>query len=780
LSGEQYLHGTAAALCQREDGLLSEIQPWLTLDSKPEDHRQARLEAWSCFSAGGRFFVSRMGLNGEHDRRAAYFSHARSWPEASARQASDPGACLGCSAMFDPPDISQRGASDAALGRLAQLPAEAWKPALEQEPETAIRFLGHLLQVMSEASSPPLIIGAPLSDFVQGSPLFALLAYARAALPAHLKPACAIRMHTRQPENFALRLNARLLVLPEDSVADAVRAQPQATLLDRQGACKLGQALAAHCQNYASELTKYALAMPEGLLPFSAFIGREAVVNAWAGLDPVPLIRSLYALAAALADPNPHAPAQVFEHVMRTEPKPGFPWSIMLQDEDWRRFPLEKLGELALAPPARLRDDGERNLQTAVLQALARLGANLDACLAARPLAGPCDDAGKQLEIERLLQLLGQAPLLFSENALHQHIIPILGEWALIHPSELGTPGQDLQADIVEILKQSNYRIDPVLDKGLQGLDPIQNNLDRLKLLRILDFWKPQGLISAKAMREQAASLLRKLVLAPASMLGADSLHLQHEADHALSELGLNLDDALEAWLQNLDPINNSNDRSKLGRILGFWNKKVISEAAMRNSVASPLQTFVLESYSQDETHQLIQKNAEKALQTLGLSLDEALEKWPQHTDSNRQNRLKRLLELLNNDAFTLFKDRSKLAAITQSIVLPEWSETHYSLHKLLELEINAQALDKRPARDLAQLAEETSYYQILLEASKDKRIKSDWAAVLIDSYNTEAQLNTVLRLTAEMLKSRENLEIWGHGLALRALDRWRKWVHDA
>ena len=256
--GEQFLQGTADQLYQREDKLLSTIRPWLTLDSNSEAHGHKQLEAWSCFSAGGRFFVARLVLAGYYDRRVAYFCHARSWPETLLGQACDPGVSLGCSAMFDEPD-GERGGSDSEWERLPKLPKDRWVPPVQAERPTAIRFLGHLAQAMAQQEgSYPLLIGVPLREFTPGSPLFSLVAFARAALPAGLKPACSIRMYTSQPENFVLRLNARLIVLPEEMVAAALRVQPKSTLLNRLGECKMGRALAPQYEAYDYEVTDYA------------------------------------------------------------------------------------------------------------------------------------------------------------------------------------------------------------------------------------------------------------------------------------------------------------------------------------------------------------------------------------------------------------------------------------------------------------------------------------------------------------------------------------------
>ena len=169
--GEQYLQGTDDTLFEDEE-LLRVIRPWMTLDSAPADHQslQDQLEAWSCFSQGGKLFVVRLASAGIYDRRAAYFSHARAFLVDDPCNPSDPGVYLGCSAVFDPTQ-DQLGESNATLFRLSpsDMPAH-WLTQLRTQASAATSFLAHLLQAM-EQPKHPLLIAAPLEEFKTGSAL---------------------------------------------------------------------------------------------------------------------------------------------------------------------------------------------------------------------------------------------------------------------------------------------------------------------------------------------------------------------------------------------------------------------------------------------------------------------------------------------------------------------------------------------------------------------------------------------------------------------------------
>ncbi|ASF48359.1 hypothetical protein CEK71_21110 [Methylovulum psychrotolerans] len=566
LSGEQFLMGTDLEL-YKEDKLLSTIQPWVTLDSSPEDHRQENLEVWSCFCAGQegkeRIFVTRMVLAGYHDRRVAYFSHARSWPVGMVSENSDPGAILGYSEMFDPPGLEQRGESTPQLEHISNLAKDYWLPHLQAETETAIQFLGYLLQVMQlkTESSYPLVIGVPLHDFKQGSPLFPLVAFARAALPAALKPHCSIRMHTRQPENFAARLNARLLVVPENMVRDVLRVKPEAIFLNRQGECKIGCALEEKYHRYAKGVLDLVFWKPDGLLPFSAFLGEAKVALLEKFGWDNSLIGQAYSLATAIN--NEKLLESVFRQVMRKESSPTFPWDELLEDKDWERFPELLLNEFALEP---LANPGELKLQTAVTHALGHLDRTLDACfIAQRELAAP-DEKIAWRQLQRLLELLRHPKPLFSDEVMRQEVLPLLNNYLLPYPDS--EEKKSFQTEVMTAIKVTGLT-QYITISGLQDIDAVNNLRDRKQLVHIFTLWG-KGLIHDFAIKTNLAAVLCHVVLAPTDKFTENDRNLQTEAEEALEHLELTLDDALQGWLQSL----NTQDRpAKIKRLLHLLGK---------------------------------------------------------------------------------------------------------------------------------------------------------------------------------------------------------------
>ena len=437
--GEQYLEGTAEAFC--DDDILRAIRPWLTLDSDSSDHQslQDRLEGWSCFSAADWLFVVRLASAGIYDRRAAYFSHARAWPLGECHDGFDPGVYLGCSAVFDPNQAHQ-GGSDPELDKL---PPEAvvrrWLPPLQAKAAAATAFLGHLLQAMEQGY--PLLIAAPITAFTPGDDLLALVSFARAALPADLKSRCTIRVYTRQPERFALHLKADLILLPDDSAAAALAAQDQATLLDPQGRLlKTRHALEAAAQTYAQVAVAGTLNAPQGLLPFSSYLGKHRQRGLRIG-ENVPLLQLSYLLAMGLAGDEADR-TEVFRYIMRTQ-GPGLPWEKLLDDDDWARFPQATLAEFVLSPADALRGQGELELQAVVASVMDRQGLSLDAAL-----QGWWQDRG-QGKLGRLAELLSQAAGLFANPAaLAEKTVAIpLNEWRQATPALHGLLKLELDTD---------------------------------------------------------------------------------------------------------------------------------------------------------------------------------------------------------------------------------------------------------------------------------------------------------------------------------------------
>ena len=700
LSGEQYLEGTADTLYNRRDSLLSDIRPWLSLDSEPEDHRQAQLEAWSCFCSGGRLFVCRMVLAGKHDNRVAYFSHARSWPQGKVLQADDPGVCLGCPEMFDEPG-ARPGSSDAALERMRDLPGELWKKHLEKEPQTAVRLLGFLAQSLArQETQAPLLIGVPLSEFSRGSPLFSLVAFARAALPADLKEACSIRMHTRQPENFALRLKARLIVLPADMGTKALRAQRDAILLDRQGKCITDHTLAEQYEDYANEVIKFALAKPKGLLPFSALLGKQKTAKQWANPRwTQAMVRPGYALAVALEGGEEQLKGG-FEAV-RTGTDADFPWQDLLEDGDWARFPECLLAEFALQPPENLKDVGEVQLQAAVTAALDRLRRSLDGFLTGMGRDTQVLDAEHdRREMNRLIHLLEHNPPLLSRKAVRERFGLRWGEWVLQPPEELDPAGKDLQT----------------------------------------------------------------------------------RAEHAMLSLDLSLDEALDRCLPMPGLVSGKDGQLRLGRLLDLWDKKLIGDQAMVAKAAPALRELVLASELEADGRGL-QAKAEKALQTLGLTLDDALDGWwPETASPNRMDKLKRLLQLLGINGYSKsFGNYAELTRRTQSVALPTWLNTLLTLEGLLKLEVQHGEPGGRRAEEWAKLARQENYHRLLVDFTEKGQFDPAWVSCWVkntrDAQRDPATLTLLVDLVTRLIKSPETLKKWGgYPLGQDALDCLRQW----
>ncbi|MFO1429795.1 MAG: hypothetical protein U1F76_06600 [Candidatus Competibacteraceae bacterium] len=414
--GEQYLAGTAPALAQ--DGeLLQAIRPWLSLDSDPADHQRLkdRLESWSCFCYRDWLFVVRLMSAGIYDRRAAYFSHARAWRLADCRGEFDPGVYLGCSSVFDTPQAV--GQSEAQLETLRPevLPAQ-WLARLQSEPTVASRFLGHLLQALEQGY--PLLLAAPVREFTVDEALHTLLSFSRAALPSDLKYRCAIRVYTRQPERFSRHLRAHLIALPDDIAGEALSAQRNATLLDRQGEVKAGQPLESRAAAYAQAVLEGVLQVPRGLLLFSARFGPRHAGGLPVGND-IRSVQISYNLALALAGGEADRD-YLFRHYVRVQAQNAadLPWKQLLDEQDWARFPRQTLYDFVLQPPNEL-TAGEQVLQSVVVAALSRLGLTLDERL---PVWWNADDPRK---LSRLLQLLVQAPALLSPAAAAERTAPI-------------------------------------------------------------------------------------------------------------------------------------------------------------------------------------------------------------------------------------------------------------------------------------------------------------------------------------------------------------------
>ena len=457
--GEQYLHGTAVAL--RNDATLSAIRPWLTLDSTEADHRALndRLEAWSCFSEGERLFVARLTAT-RYNQRIAYFSHGRAWNLADCRSDFDPGVYLGYSDLFDAP-AGERGSSDPEQTHMppSNMP-ERWKVIVEKEPDTAIAFLGYLLQALFDQSR--LLIAAPIHEFHPGSSLFTLVAFARAALPADQKYACNIRIYARQFQLFTGRVNSQLIIFPEDRAHEALRTFQGAILLNHRGELKNGSPLTDGARDYAERVIECFLNRTEGLLPFSAFFvdnRRDAVVSL-ASDGNIHSILFGYQLATDLISDNPDY-AKILGDLKRIG-STNTHWRELLTPQDWAKFPEALLEDFILEIPDSL-SPGERALQEVVTKLVAERG---DVKLDARLEGGWQND---QNQLSRILDLWEQG--LFSDAIIKKSMAPALFK-IVPHPSDsLNNKSKQLQIRATKALDRLNLTLDSYLDNGWKDIE---------------------------------------------------------------------------------------------------------------------------------------------------------------------------------------------------------------------------------------------------------------------------------------------------------------------
>lgn len=416
--GEQYLKGTSPELA-KDVKLLTAIRPWLTLDSRPQDHRY-KPESWSCFFYENWMFVVRLMVAGIFDDRVAYFSHARAWSLDNCRGEFDPGVYLGCSSVFDMP--SDMGGSAAELQKLLPevLPAQ-WLVQLKSEKEVAVRFLGHLLQALEQ--DYPLLLSVPVGEFATGKPLHTLVSFARAALPVDLKSRCTIRLYTTyDPTQLFEKWKTNLIAVPEDIDREvlnkAFSEELNPTLLDYKGNVKAGQSLQIKAEKYARKIIKGVQQQPKGLLPFSARFGPLHAKGLLTDEDLRP-VQISYDLALAMMGTKEDFNDSFWWDYLRAEAANAvnLPWELLLDDQDWSWFSPQRLREYILQNPDEL-SAGEQILQNATTAALVRLRLTLDECL---PVWWKDDD----WQLRRLSQLRIRAPSLLSPLSIAERTVSI-------------------------------------------------------------------------------------------------------------------------------------------------------------------------------------------------------------------------------------------------------------------------------------------------------------------------------------------------------------------
>lgn len=418
--GEQYMSVPPALY---NDELLDAIRPWLTLDSDPADHQRLndQLEGWSLFSAGNYVFVTRLASAGVYDRRAAYFAHARAWNISRLPPNFDPGTYLGRSDAFDQPWQHTPVApvrEDAAL---------LWPEQVKGDPDTAARFLGHLLQAMVEGY--PVIIAAPIGSFVSRGALHGMVSFSRGGLPSKLRNDCRIRIYSRHPELFLRHLGTHLLVVPEDTAGNAMAARPGATLLDQHGRRVAGKDLDDRSRDYGAAVVERAIAIPDGLPYFSERFQRLM----WKGVLPTAedsrAVQITYNVAYAWAGTPERRAEMLRKYLPRAAAKlrSGFDWDRLIAAEEWRDFPPDAIMDQLLTDTRDISEAG-REFLCKVEDGASRLGLKVDDRLS--EWWDPDDEA----KVQRLVELLGHGPPLVNENAVAQRTAGIpIGRLAQIH-----------------------------------------------------------------------------------------------------------------------------------------------------------------------------------------------------------------------------------------------------------------------------------------------------------------------------------------------------------
>ncbi|HKI06093.1 MAG TPA: hypothetical protein VKK31_29205 [Thermoanaerobaculia bacterium] len=346
--GEQYLAADPPLAADGE--LLSAARPWMTLDWRPADEQTLgdRIEAWSYFRHGGLRLVVRLSAAGTYDRRTAYFAHGRAFPLTEIAGACDPGAWLGRSEVFEEPwRDGQRPARPAPPAE-----PEMVRPAqVLEEPAVAGALLAHLYQGL--VAGYPVVMAVPVADFAAGSPIHALVSFARAALPLALKTDCRIRVFTRLPDLFLRTLQADLIVVPENEAGNALAARRDATLLDRKGARREGRDLAREASEYAEAVLRRVLKLPGGLLAFSGAISRYLPKDRLPGEQEISRIPAIYNMLAARTDPARLGEWLRTSLLKQVNERPtGLAWDLLIRPEDWHGLAFGDLAEILVADAA--------------------------------------------------------------------------------------------------------------------------------------------------------------------------------------------------------------------------------------------------------------------------------------------------------------------------------------------------------------------------------------------------------------------------------------------
>ncbi|HET9767868.1 MAG TPA: hypothetical protein VFS60_13515, partial [Thermoanaerobaculia bacterium] len=534
--------------------LLAAIRPWMTLDSEPADHQRLddRLEAWSCFSHRQLQFVVRLTSAAAYDRRAAYFAHGRAWP-LGGDEGVDAGLHLGRTEVFESP-----WRNDSAGERVAEAaPALVRPQQIAGEQQVAANFAGHLHQAL--ASSYPLVIAAPVADFRSGSSLHALVAFSRAVLPPELRRRCRVRIFTRLPDLFLRHLQANLVVVPEETAADALAAHRDAALIDRLGVSRAGRPLDAATLAYAQAVVERASHLPEGVSSFTRRFARFLRGSGLPTASDARAVQLTYNLAYALGGPAEQSADLLRNYLPKAAQRlgPGIEWERLIDAAEWARFPAPALIDLALLDPLRL-TPGVRELQQAVEGALGRLRLTVEEGL--KDWWNPAE----AWKVRRLVELLAHEPPLLStaaavERAAGLSLRDILAaDAAAVHvldaelrqgrlaerSEEAVELGQLAAADakVFELLKRAvaTGQLDTAWARALIDRLTVDSAASVVAnfLLRVADFWEGWGDLPTR--------LLERLRQLPAALPGVDA---------SILEAGRELDPArhLDVYLLMLD-----------------------------------------------------------------------------------------------------------------------------------------------------------------------------------------------------------------------------------
>lgn len=404
LHGEQYLE-VAPELY--DNHFLDSIRPWMTLDSDPADHQRLneQLESWSVFPVSADYLVVvRLVPAGSYDRRAAYFAHGRAWKTSSLPPTVDPGMFLGRSESFDEPWRDETQSTETDEGS----PSLVRPEQIAAETETAALFLGNLFQAMVE--NYPLIVAAPIADFVSGGPLHALISLTRAGLPSDLRRHCRVRVYSRSPDLF-LGLGADLVVVPEDAAGSALMARPAATLLDRRGSKMAGKELDSRALDYATAVVERAIGIPDGLTLFTTRVN-DHFDNRLPSAAETRAVQVIYNLAFAFAGPAERRGELLRRYLPRAADKfgPGLSWNKLIAEGEWSEFPREALLDQLLMDSGGL-SEGTSEFLRAVESGVSRLQLRVDERL------GEWWDAADPRKVRRLIELLAHDPPLVSRGA---------------------------------------------------------------------------------------------------------------------------------------------------------------------------------------------------------------------------------------------------------------------------------------------------------------------------------------------------------------------------